>query len=191
MSRTDQMLRFFQTEFPLNQQGLEELLSSFEFVTKSKGTVLLKEGAKDNKLRFINTGVIREYYVTADAEININFYTSPQFVTDFSSFIHAAKTKKNQDCLTEVDLLELDFKTFEDLLIKYDCGKSFIDGLFRSILESKELHEYNRLTKDAEALYKELCIYKPHWLQSIPQYHIASYLGITPETLSRIRKRIS
>ena len=51
--------------------------------------------------------------------------------------------------------------------------------------------EFNRVTKTPDELYKELFIYKPEWLQLIPQYHIASYLNITPETLSRIRKRTS
>ena len=59
------------------------------------------------------------------------------------------------------------------------------------LLKQKEMLEYNRITKTPDDLYKDLLVYKPHWLQNIPQYHIASYLTITPETLSRIRKRIS
>lgn len=51
--------------------------------------------------------------------------------------------------------------------------------------------DYNSITKTPDELYKELLIYKQEWLQSIPQYHIASYLNISPETVSDIRKRIS
>ncbi len=101
------------------------------------------------------------------------------------------KTKKNQESLTDIELLSIDKKAFRELLQKYECGKSFIDLSFQKLLRQKELLEYNRLTKTADELYKELFIYRPHWLEKVPQYHIASYLNITPETLSRIRKRIS
>jgi hypothetical protein len=66
-----------------------------------------------------------------------------------------------------------------------------VESSFHKLLKQKEMLEYNRITKTPDELYKELLIYKQEWLQSIPQYHIASYLNITPETLSRIRKRIS
>lgn len=122
---------------------------------------------------------------------NINFYTKPQFITDLSSFITNTSTNKNQECLTEIEILSIEKKVFENLLEKYECGKSFIDLSFQRLLKQKELFEFNRITKKPEELYKELVIYKPNWLENIPQYHIASYLNVTPETLSRIRKRIS
>ena len=135
--------------------------------------------------------MIREFYRAEIKEININFYTSPQFITDLSSFIHHTPSNKNQESLSEVQILAIGKEKFVHLLDKYSCGKSFIEQMFQNILRNKEVFEYNRMTKEPEALYNELLIYRPNWLQEIPQYHIASYLGITPETLSRIRKRLS
>lgn len=183
--------RFFDTEFPLNEDGLKELFSLFKTEKHNKGTLLLKVDNFEKKLRFLNNGIIREYYSTEEKEININFYISPQFITDLLTFKNNLKTKKNQDCLTEVELLVVDKQEFTNLLEKYECGKSFIDLSFQKLLKHKELLEYNRVTKNSDELYKELLIYKPEWLQVIPQYHIASYLNVTPETLSRIRNRIS
>lgn len=183
--------RFFDTEYPLNKDGLNELLSLFRVKTFAKGTQLLALGRLENQLRFLNHGVIREYYAVPEKEININFYTQPQFINDLSSFMHGTPTKKYQENLTDIELLVIDKGVFHQLLEKYQCGKSFIDLSFQKLLKQKELLEYNRSTKSAEELYQELLIYKPHWLETIPQYHIASYLDITPETLSRIRKRIS
>ena len=142
-------------------------------------------------MRFLNKGVIREYYATSDKETNINFYTEPQFITDLTSFNANTKTKKYQEALSDVELLAIDKSSFRTLLNEYDCGKSFIELSFQRLLRNKELFEFNRLTKSPEELYNELFIYRPNWLEKIPQYHIASYLNITPETLSRIRKRIS
>ena len=183
--------RFFETEYPLNQEGLKELLSLFKVKSFTKGSMLLKTGEEEKQLRFLNNGLIREYYATAEKETNINFFTNPQFITDLTSFNNDTPTKKYQEALSDIELLSIDKNEFRNLLKKYECGKSFIDISFRKLLKHKELLEYNRITKTPEELYQELFIYKPNWLEKIPQYHIASYLGITPETLSRIRKRIS
>jgi CRP-like cAMP-binding protein len=183
--------RFFETEYPLNQEGLKELLSLFKVKSFTKGSMLLKTGEEEKQLRFLNNGLIREYYATAEKETNINFFTNPQFITDLTSFNNDTPTKKYQEALSDIELLSIDKNEFRNLLKKYECGKSFIDLSFRKLLKHKELLEYNRITKTPEELYQELFIYKPNWLEKIPQYHIASYLGITPETLSRIRKRIS
>ena len=191
MKNREQITLFFETDFPLNKEGVEELIAAFKVREYSKNTLLLQENAYENKLRFVNKGVIREFYRTEKKEININFYNTSQFITDFSSFTQEARTKKNQETLSKVQVLELGKQKFAQLLEKYSCGKSFIDQTFKKILQHKEAFEFNRMTKDPETLYNELRIYKPNWLQEIPQYHIASYLGITPETLSRIRKKLS
>jgi len=182
---------FFETEYPLNKDGLRKLLSLFKMEKIKKGTQILNAGTEEKSLRFLNKGVVREYYATSDKETNINFYTKPQFITDLSSFNANSKTKKYQEALSDIELLAIDKSNFRNLLNEYDCGKSFIDLSFQRLLKNKELFEYNRITKSAEELYNELFIYRQNWLEKIPQYHIASYLNITPETLSRIRKRIS
>ncbi|WP_412987392.1 Crp/Fnr family transcriptional regulator [Pontimicrobium sp. IMCC45349] len=182
---------FFETEYPLNKEGLKELLDLFSTKQLKKNTQILAANTEEQQLRFLNKGVVREYYASAEKETNINFYTKPQFITDLSSFINDSKTRKYQEALTNIELLVIDKYSFRKILKKYECGKSFIDLSFQKLLKQKELFEYNRITKSSEELYSELLIYKPNWLQTIPQYHIASYLNITPETLSRIRKRIS
>jgi CRP-like cAMP-binding protein len=191
MSSLREIALFFETEHPLNQEGLQELFASFSVRTYAKGTQLLQENDQESTLRFLNSGSIREYYATEAKETNINFYTKPQFITDLLAFTNDLPTRKFQECLTEVELLVIDKTIFRAHLEKYTCGKEFVKDAFQKLFKQRELFEYNRITKTAEELYKELLIYKPMWLQKIPQYHIASYLNITPETLSRIRKRIS
>lgn len=191
MPNTQQLSAFFSTNYPLNKEGIEETIAAFEPRIIPKNKILLQEGAQENTLRFLNKGIIREFYVGSQKETNINFFTNPQFVTDFSSFIHGSNTKRNQESLSELEILVLGKEKFTALLEKHSCGKSFIEAAFSKILSHQELLEYNRITKPPEELYEILQKNKSDWLQKIPQYHIASYLGITPETLSRIRKRIS
>ncbi len=190
MPQFTEIIKFFNNEYPSNQEGLRESFYAFKEKKIKKGDQILHSGKSENQLRFLNNGIVREYYATQEAETNINFYTSPQFITDFASFHAHVPTKKNQEALSDIELLVIDKDFFYNEIKNYECGKSFFDLTFQRILKNKEQFEYNRITKSPEELYKELMIYKPHWLLSIPQYHIASYLNITPETLSRIRKRI-
>lgn len=190
MEKFTEITHFFETEYPLNKHGLEELFSLFKVEKFTKGNLLLASNTTEQKLRFLNKGIVREYYANEDKEININFHVKPQFISDLLSFSQGTATRKNQESLTSVEILSIDKTPFLNLLEKYQCGKSIIESSFQKLLKHKELFEYNRVTKSPEDLYQELLIYKPEWLQLIPQYHIASYLNITPETLSRIRKRI-
>jgi len=191
INKTKEISKFFETEYPLNKEGLQEFILLFKTKNYKKGSLILKANTTEKYLRFLNNGIIREFYAPKNKETNINFYTEPQFITDLFTFNNDLESKKNQECLTDVELLIINKLKFREILKKYPCGKSFIELSFQKLLKHKELLEYNKVTKTPDELYKELFIYKPNWLQLIPQYHIASYLNITPETLSRIRKRIS
>jgi CRP-like cAMP-binding protein len=190
MNETDKLSLFFSNEFPFNKEGLEEFVNTFAIKSFKKGEIILENGTIDNELRFLDQGIIREYYATIDKEKNIIFFTDAGFITDFSSFTHSTATKKYQECLTDVDLRVLSKEIFSTFTNQYNCGKLFVETIFQRIVINKETEEFNHFVNTAEELYLDIMKNKPDWLLEIPQYHIASYLGITPETLSRIRKRI-
>jgi CRP-like cAMP-binding protein len=190
MTETDKLSLFFSNEFPFNKEGLAEFVNTFVKKNYKKGKVILENGKTENELRFLDNGVIREYYSTNDKK-NINFYTEPIFITDFSSFTNSTSTKKYQEALTDIELRVLSKEKFLEFTNQYNCGKLFIETIFQRIVVNKENEEFNHFVNTAEELYLDIMKTKPNWLEHIPQYHIASYLGITPETLSRIRKRIS
>jgi CRP-like cAMP-binding protein len=190
MTKTDKLSLFFSNEFPFNKEGLEEFVDTFVIKSYKKGEIILNNGKTENELRFLDKGIVREYYAINDKEKNINFYTDADFITDFSSFTHSIATKKYQECLTDVVLRVLSKEKFLQFTNQYNCGKLFIETIFQRIVVNKETEEFNHFVNTAEELYLDIMKTKPNWLLQIPQYHIASYLGITPETLSRIRKRI-
>ena len=190
MKDADKLSLFFSNEFPFNKEGLEEFVNTFTVKSFKKGEIILENGTIENELRFLDQGIIREYYATNDREKNINFYTNASFITDFTSFTHSTPTKKYQECLTDVDLRVLSKEKFLTFTNQYNCGKLFVETIFQRIVVNKETEEFNHFVNTAEELYLDIMKNKPDWLLQIPQYHIASYLGITPETLSRIRKRI-
>ncbi|WP_298115600.1 Crp/Fnr family transcriptional regulator [Flavobacterium sp.] len=186
----DKLSLFFSNEFPFNKEGLEEFVATFNRKTYTKGEIILRSESVENELRFLDQGIVREYFATNEKEKNINFYTNSCFITDFTSFTNSTKTKKNQECITDVTLRVLSKEQFFIFTNQYNCGKLFIETIFQKIVVTKETEEFDHFVNTAEELYLDIMKSKPDWLLNIPQYHIASYLGITPETLSRIRKKI-
>lgn len=191
MTEKDKLSLFFSNEFPFHKEGLEEFINSFASKHYSKGHILLKNGKVENELRFLDEGVVREFYSNESKEKNINFYLDSEFITDLYSFVSEMPTNKYQECITDIKVRVISKSSFQEFLSKYMCGKLFVDEIFQRIIERKEKELMRQFMNTAEENYNELIQFRPNWLQKIPQYYIASYLGITPETLSRIRKRIS
>lgn len=190
MSSKEKLHQFFSSNFPFNEDGLSELINSFEPELYKKDQMILKPGTVELKLRFIVGGFVREFYDSGSKELNVNFFEANQFTTDLNSFFEGTQTSKHQQCLSDVNILALSKNNLKPLLAKHDCGHKIVQSSFQKALSSKESIERKKLTLSTEDLYKEIQIKKPNWLNSIPQYHIASYLNVSPETLSRIKKRI-
>jgi CRP-like cAMP-binding protein len=186
----DNLIQFFSNEFPFNTDGLAQFVQSFERITYKKDTLLLEIGEPERFLRFLDEGIVREYYAHDGKEKNIDFFVQAEFITDFNAFVTEKPSRKYQECLTNVSVRILSKEKFMSFLAQYSCGKLFIDEIFQRIIAKKEKQEFQQFLNTAEENYLELLRHKSAWLQKIPQYHIASYLGITAETLSRIRKRI-
>lgn len=187
----DQLYEFFMREFPFNREGLQCFINSFETKLFKKDSLILENGNSERQLRFLDEGIVREFYAHDGKEKNTDFFTKPGFVTDFYSFITDKPSKKNQQCITNTTIRILSREKFHFFLQEYHCGRLFVREIFERIIEKKEQCELKQFINTPEDNYLDILKNKAVWLQKIPQYHIASYLGITPETLSRIRKRIS
>jgi CRP-like cAMP-binding protein len=188
---SDSLFLFFKNKFPFKTDGLMDFIDSFQTKTYPKGTIILQANADEQDLRFLDEGIIREFYAYKDKERNLTFYTQPEFITDFNALVQKTPTKKYQECLSDSTLRVLPREKFSFFLHHYPCGKMFIETIFKQLMAQKEQEEFKNYCLSPDELYLDLLATKPEWLQLIPQYHLASYLGLTPETLSRIRKRIT
>lgn len=167
---------------------LDRLLNLFEFKNFDKGYHFAKAGEYSKRMGFLVNGILRAYNKTEEGEYyNKTFFTEGSFVGAYSSLVSGQNNLINIQCLTEVSLLEA---TYSDIVALYDEYPK-VERLSRIIAEQyfvkKETREIQLVTLDASKRYEIFRKQNPDIEQRIPQYHIASYLGITPTQLSRIR----
>ena len=172
-------------------EGLEVALSELHLVQEfPKGTVLLKEGQICNECFFIIKGLIRSYYIKEIDEITTDFFMEEQVVSP-SCYGTKIPSKLYLECLEETVAFVGTPEMESEVYLKYPQLVSM-----NQVIGDKIMSNY-RDTFDAfkmsspEERYLALVKHNPELIQRAPQYQIASYLGIKPESLSRIRKRIS
>ncbi|HAA15235.1 MAG TPA: Crp/Fnr family transcriptional regulator [Cytophagales bacterium] len=189
MTDRDHIFEFFNNQFPFNQEGLAEFSQAFQPRTYKKGTLLTVQGDQESELRFLEKGIVREFFSHQGKEMNTQFYLPQEFTTDFHLLQSGGTRKKYQECLTDATLRVLDKPHFFQFMDRYQCGKAFVEEIFRASITQREDEEFKHFSLTPDELYLDLLEHKPEWLLKIPLYHIATYLRMTPETLSRIRKR--
>ena len=162
----------------------------FELVSFKKGEVLLVEGEVCNFIGFIVEGSIRFYQLKEGNEKVTAFWFPGDFLSNYRSFVANQPSTHFIECLADGSFWRLRKAHLEKL---YDAFPN-IDRLGRKMAERLYLMVTHRLdhllSETPEERYKAMQEKNSRLLQEIPQYMIASYLGVSAETLSRIRKRI-
>lgn len=191
-SKLEPLLKYVSSYIELNFSSSElELLDAIIPVKKvKKGTVLLKAGSISSESYFNIKGCLRMYYIVDGVEKTANFYSENQFVTAYESYTKRKASAYYFECIEDCTLAVLSYKVEEQLLKEFPK----LEVLSRLILE-EELSTYQNIvskfiTLSPQERYLDLANNNSELLQRVPQYYLASYIGVSPESLSRIRKRI-
>lgn len=190
-SKAEQVLIDYVLQFaPLSEQEIEQILALINIRSYSKGKVLLREGQIGNVCYFVLQGCVRQYYLTHEGdEKTTHFFTEGMPVTSTCSFDN--KPVKyylvcNEDSIV-VEGRPEDEQFFMQAMPRMETINRV--GVEFELQKSQEtLAEF--IMSSPEERYLNLLNTRPDLLDRVPQYQLASYLGVTPESLSRIRKRI-
>ena len=155
-----------------------------------KGTVLLKAGKIATSCYYVYKGCIREYCLKDGEEITTEFYTAGDSLSDDASKLNKSPSLLNWECMVDSIVSVFPFE------VELEMYKRFprLETLCRIETEKKfgdlKLAVNNYHSSTPEERYENLLVTRPEIFELVPLYHIASYLGVKPESLSRIRNRI-
>ena len=190
-SPVQEIINYISQFMPLSEAEALEIASTIKFKSFEKGAHLIKEGQVSKLCYFVLKGCVRQYYLVDGEEKTTNFFTEGQPVTAYEGTYKRKASKFYLSCLEDTIVTigspedeAAFFQKFPRLepasrmAVEEELGKS--QGMLSSYILSSPEERYLNLLKT-----------RPDLLDRVPQYQLASYLGITPESLSRIRKRIT
>ena len=186
------LLTHIRNRISLSLEEFERCLLFFSPKNIRKKQFLLQEGEISRHLAFVSSGCLRGYTVDRRGEEHVvQFAVEDWWITDLQSFLRKTPSSQNIDALEDSQVLLIDFEGREKLLEAVPKLERF----FRMLLEANYVASHRRieesLAESAEERYLTFLNMYPALAQRIPQSQIASYLGITPQSLSRIRKEMS
>jgi len=152
-------------------------------------TVLLKEGAHSKKAFFIESGCMRLWFNNLGRDISFQFFFENEVVSSVESFMMAQPSLFTLETIEPCTLRVIHKKDFELMLSESPEMKKYINA---SILERLVLYQklfLSRIKDNPQTRYQDLIKNQPQIIQRIPQHYVASYLGITSVSLSRIRNK--
>lgn len=156
-----------------------------------KKSLILRKGQVEKHLSYVESGILRIYVPKMENDITFGFVFAGGFVSAYDSFLNQSPCEYQIQSLTDAKLWQI---TYEDLNEVYthtktgnEIGRKSAENLFLI----KMRRELSLLNKTAEQRYLDLFSERPELIRHIPMKYIASYIGVTPQALSRIRKRIS
>lgn len=186
------LLKLITEHLPLSDNDRELCTQYFQPVHLPKNRVIEEEGRIPKYLYFIVSGYVRLFhYDDKGDEVTTHINCPPGFITSYSSFISQEKSNENLECITGCELLRIT-KPDLDLITRQSAAfRDFSFLVFQQSITYNENRAKELATLTAEQRYQKLMKNYPHILHNVPLQYIASFLGMNPKSLSRIRKEIA
>ena len=185
----DSLIKLFCNHIDLSDEEIIFIKENSQVCDYPKNHLLLKEGQTSKAFYFVLKGCLRLFYSSENDDKTAFFYTENMFVSSFLSFSKQSPAKHNIATIEASTLVVFDSESVEQFM---SFSTKF--GILAKIMMEEELMAYQQIissfvTQNAEERYQDFVKNQSELMRRIPQHQIATFLGISPETLSRIRKR--
>lgn len=157
----------------------------------TKHEPFLRAGEVCREIAFINQGCIRYYYLKDGDEFNGQFFFEGSWIGEYQSFLTGQPSVQYFDALEDSELLVMQHTDLQKLYDELPTFERFGRKLAENVVIGSQRRTASLLFDTPEERYLKLITERPKVIERIPLHHIASYLGIKPESLSRIRKRLT
>jgi CRP-like cAMP-binding protein len=184
------LFNFLSKYVTLTEEEKNAIVSLDIFHSFKKGTILLKEGQKSKESYFVLKGCIRTYYEIDAEEKTTAFYTEMEALTP-PCVISKTPSEYYVSCTEDCILLISNSDMEAEVNAKFPKFESLCKKLSEELLAKERMDFDEFKTSSPEQRYLNLLEKRPDLIQRVPQHQLASYLGIQPQSLSRLRARIS
>ncbi len=181
----------FESIVDLSEEDWAFFSSKLERVEFPKKSVILSRGHVENYLSFIEEGSVRYFIPKIENDLTFGFSFEHQFMCAYDSFLTRQPSSYEIDTLSETILWRISHADLQEVYAHTKVGNTIGRITSENIFLIKAERELSLLNQTAEERYLSLFKKRPNVIKEIPLKYIASYIGITPQALSRIRKRIS
>ncbi|MDQ0169376.1 Crp/Fnr family transcriptional regulator [Paenibacillus tundrae] len=177
------------TSLSIEQQ--EAILNEIQIKEFNKGSVLIQQGDIPTKCFFVIRGCVRQYSIDMSGrEFTSNFYTEEQAIALFNHHKINKASECTFVCVENSVLVIGDLLTEQDMYSKYTQLESMTRQMIEQSLSEVQENFAAFIASSPEERFKSLLVKRPTLIDRVPQHQLASYLGMTPESLSRIKKRM-
>jgi CRP-like cAMP-binding protein len=172
-----------------DKQAISEF---FTFKKIRRKQYILEEGDICKNLTFINKGLLKAYRLDDKGNEHITvFGWEGWWISDFKSFVNQQPAKLFIDAVEDSELLTISREKYEQLTLDVPVMDRYFRILYENSLVTKDERLISSNSYTAEEKFQRLFSYYPEIVQRVPQHLVASYLGLAPATLSRIRKKLA
>ncbi len=174
----------------MNDDERADIISRFELVDYPKNSFLLEQGKVENYLYFIISGMVRVYTTTRNKESILFFRLENDYFSSFGSFVEGSPSELSVQAIEDISAMRISKENITELYDKYHK----IERLGRIYTENFLIETVNYYSKFLELTSEERYLYlyknKKEYIKRIPIKYLSTYLGIHPNSLSRIRRKI-
>lgn len=185
------LINYLTDSIALTNQEESLLLSKVSSRKYLKGQYILQQGDSCKFLNFIISGTTKTFHIDKDGNEHIfRFAIENWWATDLPSFLNQETSNTNIQCLKDTEVVQISLKDLEELYLKLSELEHFFRILFQKVSITLEKRIITNLSFSAKEKYLLFTEEYPEFEQRIPQYMIASYLGISKQYLSEIRNQL-
>lgn len=187
----DLLIQTIRNYIPLSPEDEVVVQRLFHRKLYKKGDHLLAEGEICRNIIFVESGLVR-YYINKDGEEQTNYFNKEgEFVCDYPSFLPQLPSMVNIQAVEDCTVYTIGVDGIQQFYKEVKYGERFGRMAIETVFVSVVSQVASIYTDSPEMRYQKFLLAYPDIVQRVPQYYIASYVGVKPQSLSRIRKRLS
>lgn len=186
----DQIKDFITSIAPISDNDISFFINKMEKLYLKKKVSLLKQGEVENYLYFVAEGSVRFFIPKDENDLTFGFVFENEFASSYDSFLSQTPSAYGLETMSDTLIYKISYENLQAVYASTKLGNLIGRKMAEQLFLRKAKRELSLILQTAEERYLDLFRQRPRLLQEVPLKYIASYIGVTPQALSRIRKRI-